>query len=488
MNFTNTINDVILYLNKGGKLKMKENVSGKGIKKMPHTLVILMLIILVAVVLSWVIPSGEYVRVENDLGIEVIDPSSFHYIDKIRVNPLNIFTIAIEGFEKSAVLICVILFSGAAFNIITKSGALQSLIGMVSRKTRDKEYYFISILTLIFGLICTTQGVNTFIGFAPIMVMISLALGYDSIVGASIILLGGAVGFSTGTLNVNTTIVAQEIAGLAPYSGLGYRVFSFILYYIVTNFLLIKYAKKIKQNPELSPMYEIDKKRDINSEDNKDFNESMNTRKWMVIISLFAALFIIVYGGIKLDWKMNNTAAVFIWLAVLAGLIAGFTPSEIAKYFVEGAKKMIGAALIIGFARTVSGVLDEGKIMDTAIFAMTNAINMFPHIIKAPLMFIVNIIVNMFITSGSGQAAAVMPIFAPLADTIGITRQTAVLAYNFGDGFCNYILPTSTALMGILGATDIPYDKWMVFMGKIFGVWISLGSLIMIGTNFFNYI
>ena len=359
---------------------------------------------------------------------------------------------------------------------------------MVSRKTRDKEYYFISILTLIFGLICTTQGVNTFIGFAPIMVMISLALGYDSIVGASIILLGGAVGFSTGTLNVNTTIVAQEIAGLAPYSGLGYRVFSFILYYIVTNFLLIKYAKKIKQNPELSPMYEIDKKRDINSEDNKDFNESMNTRKWMVIISLFAALFIIVYGGIKLDWKMNNTAAVFIWLAVLEGLIAGFTPSEIAKYFVEGAKKMIGAALIIGFARTVSGVLDEGKIMDTAIFAMTNAINMFPHIIKAPLMFIVNIIVNMFITSGSGQAAAVMPIFAPLADTIGITRQTAVLAYNFGDGFCNYILPTSTALMGILGATDIPYDKWMVFMGKIFGVWIALGSLIMIGTNFFNYI
>lgn len=467
---------------------MKENVSKKKERKMPHTLVILMIIILAAVILSWIIPSGEYARIENDLGMEVIDPNSFQYIEKTYINPLKIFTIAIDGFEKSAVLICVILFSGAAFNVITSSGALQSLIGTVSRKTRDKEYIFISILTLIFGLICTTQGVNTFIGFAPIMVMISIALGYDSIVGAAIILLGGAVGFSTGTLNVNTTIVAQEIAELAPYSGLGYRVFSFILYYIVTNFLLIKYAKKIKENPELSPMYEIDKNRDFTSSANNDFHEEMNSRKWLIIISLFTALGIIVYGGIKLGWKMNNTAAVFIWLGIISGIIAGFSPSEIAKHFVEGARKMIGAALIIGFARTVSGILDQGQIMDTSIYALTNVINIFPQIMKAPLMFIANLVINMFITSGSGQAAAVMPIFAPLADTIEISRQTAVLAFNFGDGFCNYVLPTSTALMGILGATDIPYDKWMVFMGKIFGIWIILGCLLMVGTNFINYV
>lgn len=467
---------------------MKENVSEKKRKKMPHTLVILMIIILAAVVLSWIIPSGEYTRVENSLGMEVIDPSSFKYIEKTFVNPLNIFTIAIDGFEKSAVLICVILFSGAAFNIITRSGALQSLIGLVSKKTRDKEYVFISILTLIFGLICTTQGVNTFIGFAPIMVMFSLALGYDSIVGAAIILLGGAVGFSTGTLNVNTTIVAQEIAELAPYSGLGYRVFSFVAFYIVTNILLISYAKKIKENPELSPMYEIDKNRDFAMDENSDFEQDMDARKWLVIVSLFAALGIIVFGGIKLGWKMNNTAAVFVWLALVAGIIAGFAPSEIANYFVEGARKMVGAALIIGFARTVSGILDAGQIMDTSIYGLTNIINVFPQILKAPLMFIANLVVNMFVTSGSGQAAAVMPIFAPLSDTIGISRQTAVLAFNFGDGFCNYVLPTSTALMGILGATDIPYDKWMIFMGKIFGVWIVLGSLIMMGTNLINYV
>lgn len=147
---------------------------------------------------------------------------------------------------------------------------------------------------------------------------------------------------------------------------------------------------------------------------------------------------------------------------------------------------MIGAALIIGLARTVSGVLDAGNIMDTSIHAMSNWLNFFPQFLKGPMMFIVNLLVNMFITSGSGQAAAIMPIFAPLADTIGLTRQTAVLAFNFGDGFCNYVLPTSTALMGILGATDIPYDKWMIFMGKLFGIWIIVGSVMMIGAQVIN--
>lgn len=455
-------------------------------KKVPHTLVILAIIILCAVVLTWIIPAGVYERVENAQGVEVINPDSFKYIDKSPVNPIKIFNISMDGFKKASTLIFVILFSGASFNIITMSGALQSLIGVVSKKTESKEYLFIPILTFIFGLICTTQGVNTFIGFAPVMVMIALAMGFDSIVGASIILLGGAVGFSTGTLNVNTTIVAQEIAGLPPYSGLSYRAVCFVIFYIVTNIYLVRYALKIKKNPELSPMYELDKARKLDSSSHDEFNSSMNLRKWLVILTLFGALGLIVYGGVKLDWKLEQTAVVFIWLGILAGFAAGFNPSKIAKYFVDGAKKMVGAALIIGLARTVSGVLDAGNIMDTSIHSMTSWLNFFPHILKGPVLYIINIIVNMFITSGSGQAAAVMPIFAPLADTIGLTRQTAVLAFNFGDGFCNYILPTSTALMGILGATDIPYDRWMVFMGKLFGIWVIVGSILMVGAQIIN--
>lgn len=456
-------------------------------KKVPHTLVILLAIIVIAVLLTWIIPSGVYDRVENEAGIKVIDPNSFHYVEQTPVNPLTVFNISMNGFSKSATLVFVILFSGAAFNIITESGALQSLIGMISTKTQNKEYLFIPILTLVFALICTVKGVNTFIGFAPVMVIIAISLGYDSIVGAGIILLGGAVGFSTGTLNPSTTIVAQEIAGLTPYSGIGYRAICFVVFYIVTSIYLVRYATRIKNNPELSPMYELDKLRVLNESHEENYISGMDGKKWIIIIALFGALGLIVYGGVKLDWGLEHTGAVFIWLSIISGLIAGYGPSKIAKLFVGGAKTMIGAALIIGFARTISGVLDEGQIMDTAIMSMTKGINVVPNLLRGPLMFITNLIVNMFITSGSGQAAAIMPLMAPVADAVGMSRQTAVLAFNFGDGFCNYILPTSTALMGTLGATDIPYDKWMSFMWKLFIIWVVVGSILMIVAQSIGY-
>ena len=457
-------------------------------RKVPHTLVILALIILIFTALTWIIPAGEYERYKDDVTVKnLIDPESFHYVERTPVNPLELPMFSVQGFVKVADLICVILFSGGAFYVITKSGALQSLIGLIARKTQNKAKIFIPALTLVFGLICTTQGVNTFIGFAPVMVMIALGLGYDSIVGASLILLGGAVGFSTGTLNVNTTIVAQKIAGLAPYSGLGYRAVSFAVFYVITNIYLVRYATKIQNSPHLSPMYELDKQRIISSEDIKHGEESMNPRKWGVLISLFVVLGIIVYGGINLKWGLSQTAGMFIWLAIAAGFISGMKPSELAKTFVEGAKKMVGAAIIIGLARTISIVLEEGTIIDTCIYSLSSVIGKVPWILRGPVMFLINIIVNIAITSGSGQAAAVMPIFAPLADTVNLSRQTAILAYNFGDGFCNYILPTSTALMGTLGATDIPYDRWMKFMWKLFIIWIIVGSLLMMGAQLINF-
>lgn len=456
-------------------------------RKMPHTLVILMIIILAVTALTWVIPSGEYDRIKDEAtGKKIIDPASFHYVENSPVNPLEIPMLAVDGFVKVSDLIFVILFSGAAFHVITKSGALQSLISAVARKTKNKAMLFIPALTLVFGLICTTQGVNTFIGFAPVMVMIAIALGYDSIVGASLILLGGAVGFSTGTLNVNTTIVAQKIAGLPPYSGLGYRAVAFAVFYVVTNVYLVRYAIRIQKKPELSPMYELDQLRET-TETQAVADEPMTGRKWGVLAALFITLAIIVYGGVEFKWGLKETAGMFIYLGLAAGFIAGFTPSQIAKEFSEGAKKMVGAALIIGLARTVSSVLAAGKIMDTSIYAMSSIIGSVPWILRGPVLYIVNIIVNVFITSGSGQAAAVMPIFAPMADTVELTRQTAILAFNFGDGFCNYILPTSTALMGTLGATDIPYDRWMKFMWKLFLIWVVVGSVLMVGAQLISY-
>lgn len=451
--------------------------------KMPHSLVIILLIILVATAMTWIVRAGQFDRVKNAAGFKVIVPSTFKYIAPKPVSPFLIPKFIVDGFMSTAELFFLILFSGAAFDVITASGALQSAIAKIAKKFSSKESIFIPILTLIFALICTTQGVNTFIGFAPITVMIARAMGFDSIVGAAVILLGGAVGFSTGTLNTNTTIVAQKLADLPLYSGIGYRAFCFVVFLIVTNIYLVRYAKKIRKNPELSPMYELDKSDNTISSDHLDSFGPMDLRKWLVMLSLVGTLGVIVYGGIKLEWELLHFTAAFIWLGIIAGFCAGFTPSKIASCFVSGAKKMVGAALIIGLARAVSGILTAGAIIDTAVHGLGIALSVVPRFLQGIAMFISNLLINIFITSGSGQATAVMPIFVPLSDLVGLTRQTAVLTFNFGDGFCNYILPTSTALMGTLGVANIPYDKWMKFMWKLFLIWIVVGSILVFGAQ-----
>ncbi|MFV0496639.1 MAG: YfcC family protein [Candidatus Fimivivens sp.] len=457
-----------------------ENATKKKHFQMPHTFVIVGTIILVAVVMTWIIPAGSYVRVENAQGIKVVDPNQFNFVERSPISLVSIPLYIVQAFTKNADLLWVILFSGGAFHLLTLSGALQAVIAKVAKRFSNKLYIFIPVLTLIFGLICTTQGVNTFIAFAPVMVMMTLAMGLDSISGAAIILLGGAVGFSTGTLNISTTLVAQKVAELPLYSGLEYRAFCFAVFYVVTNIYLIRYAMKIQKNPQLSPMYDLDKNNELNTGADLDSFGTLNLRKVLILMTLCAALALIVYGCIALAWDMAETAATFLALSVIVGFIAGFTPSDISKHFLEGCKKMLAAAIIIGLARAIGTILADGKIVDTVVYFLAGGLSSVPPLLQGPAMLIANTLINMVLTSGSGQAAAVMPIFTPLADLIGMTRQTAVLAFNFGDGFCNYILPTSTALMGITGAANIPYDRWMKFMWKMFLIWMAVGAVLLV--------
>ena len=439
--------------------------------KLPHTFVIIIFIILVATTMTWIIPAGEYARYENASGRSVIDPTQFSYLKQSPVNPLKIPLYIVEAICSRISLMLVILFSGGAFSLISKSGALHAVVGKVAKIFQNRLYIFIPIMTTIFALICTTQGVNQFIAFAPITVMITLAMGLDSITGAAIILLGGSVGFSTGTLMNSTTLVAQGIAELPPYSGIGYRAICFVVFLVITNIYLIRYAMKIRKDPTLSPMYELDKNNEMKNLDLDSFG-SLSIRKILIVVSLVMALSAMVYGGIMLDWDMEELAAVFIGLAVVVGFLSGETPSSMSVIFIEGCKKMLTAALIIGLATTIANVMSDGFIVDTVIHGLASALSHTPSFLMAPVMYLANTLISVVIVSGSGMASAVIPITAPLGDLLGLTRQTTVLAFNFADGFTNYILPHSTALMGIIGAVNIPYDHWMKFMWKLFLIWM----------------
>ena len=454
---------------------------------MPHTFVILLVIILFAAALTWIIPSGEYARVEDPVsGKKVVDASTFNYVENVHVNIQDIPLLIIKAFSANADLMMLILLSGGAIHMLTASGALQALIATIVRKFSNRVEVFIPLLMLVFALICTTQGVNTFIGFAPITVMLAMSLGLDSIVGVGIILLGGAIGFSTGTLNVSTTLIAQKIAELPNYSGIGYRWVCFVVYYIVTCLWLVRYAKKIQKNPELSPMYDLDQNSEFKNASLDEFG-TLDTRKILSILALVVALVAIVYGCINLDWDFAEQSAVFLVLAVAVGLIAGFDANKICAEFMNGTKKMLTAAFIIMFARAIGSVLSAGKITDTIVHSMAVVLTGLPAALLGVGMLVANTLINVVLTSGSGQAAAVMPIMIPLSDLLGVTRQTCILSFNFGDGFCNYILPTSTALMGILGAANVPYDRWMRFMWKMFAIWLGIGAVLVVIAQLIQY-
>ena len=453
----------------------------------PNTYVIIILMMIVAVLLTWIIPSGEFERVKDEVSKQsIIIPGTFKYIEN---NPISLFKIPVyimKGLAKASDIVFLVIIVGGAFNIIIETGMFQSFAGRLTKIFSNKEVLIIPAFSTIFALACTTMGVNTFIGFAPIAVIIARSIGYDAIVGVSMVALGGAIGFSTGTFNPFTTGVAQSLAGLPIFSGLGYRFVCLVVFLIVTNIYIIWYAKKIKANPESSVVYEMEQE-NKKIEVSEKQHDKIEGRHYLVLLIVIACFVLLVYGSQNWKWKLQENAAMFIWMGVLSGFAYGFGPSKIAEEFTKGAKKLVYGALMIGMANGISLILTDGKILDTTVQYLGGLLVVLPSHAQAAGMFLMQLLINGLITSGSGQAAATMPIMLPVADIIGITKQTTVLAFNFGDGLSNYILPTSSALMGFIAMVGISYSNWMKFMWKLFLIWIVVGAILVIVANSINY-
>ena len=453
----------------------------------PNTYVIIILMMIVAVLLTWIIPSGEFERVKDEVSKQsIIIPGTFKYIETNPISFLQIPVYIMKGLAKASDIVFLVIIVGGAFNIIIETGMFQSFAGRLTKVFSNKEVLIIPAFSTIFALACTTMGVNTFIGFAPIAVIIARSIGYDAIVGVSMVALGGAIGFSTGTFNPFTTGVAQSLAGLPIFSGLGYRFICLVAFLIVTNIYIIWYAKKVKANPESSVVYEMEQENKKIEASEKQHNK-IEGKHYLVLLIVIACFVLLVYGSQNWKWKLQENAAMFIWMGVLSGFAYGFGPSKIAEEFTKGARKLVYGALMIGMANGISLILTDGKILDTTVQYLGGLLVALPSYLQAAGMFLMQLLINGLITSGSGQAAATMPIMLPVADIIGMTKQTAVLAFNFGDGLSNYILPTSSALMGFIAMVGISYSNWMKFMWRLFLIWIVVGAVLVIIANSINY-
>lgn len=453
----------------------------------PDTYVIIVIMMIIAVGLTWIIPAGQFERVKDEVSKQmIVVQGTFKYIESSPISFLKVPLYIMKGLAKASNIIFLVLIVGGAFNIIIETGMFQSIAAKMTKIFSNKEYFIIPAFSTIFALACTTMGVNTFIGFAPIGVIIARSIGYDAIVGVAMVCLGGAIGFSTGTFNPFTTGVAQSLAGLPLFSGLGYRFFCLAVFLVVTNIYIIWYAKKVKADIKNSVVYDLEMESKSADTVEQKFDK-VESRHYFVLLIVIICFSLLVYGSQNWKWGLSENAAIFIWMGVLSGFAYGFGPSKVAAEFTKGARKLVYGALMVGMANGIGIVLADGKILDTTVLFLGDLLINLPSFLQAAGMFLMQLIINGLVTSGSGQAAATMPIMLPVADLIGMTKQTAVLAFNFGDGLSNYVLPTSSALMGFIAMVGISYDKWMKFMWKLFIIWLFVGSILIIIANSIHY-
>lgn len=455
---------------------------------MPHTYVILFAVVIIMAICTYLIPAGQYNRVEDPhTNRMVVDPDSYTLVESNPTKPFDLFKAVPQGMDAACSIIFFIFIVGGSFNIIMATGAVERGIGKVAIASRGKEKLLIPLVVFIFSLGGATFGMSEeCIAFIPIGVALARAVGYDAMVGCAIVSLGAAVGFNSAWMNPFTVGVAQGIAELPTFSGIGLRLVIWVVMVVITSLYIMRYANKVKKNPELSIVADVELKEKDQKIDLDNLG-IMSGRDKLILLAFVGGMGILVYGVFKYGWYFTEICALFIIMGLVCALIAGHGPSRIAADFVEGARGIIFGALVVGIARAILVVMENGLIIDTIVHGLANLISFLPKSISAIGMMVVQVVINFFIPSGSGQAAATMPIMTPLADILGLSRQTAVLAFQFGDGFTNSIIPTSASLMANLSVAKISYDKWVKFVAPLIGIWVVCGIAFMIIATAINY-
>lgn len=459
------------------------------LKKVPDVFVIVFLLIVFAAILTWVLPGGDYQRTTHTInGVErqLVEAGSFT-VQPAHPQSYQIFTAPIRGFLKLGDIIIFIFLVGGSFYILNETGAIAAGIHAMVRILKGREFLVIPIVMTFFSLFGAAFGMcEEAIPFVLIFVPLALALGYDSIVGVSLTFLAAGVGFAGAFVNPFTLQIAQGIAGIPLLSGMGYRIVVWTIATGVTIAWVMVYGARVKKDPTRSPMYELDRTRREEILARREQVAVFTWRHGLSLGILAATIVTMIVGAARFGWFIIEIGGLFFAMGILTGIVSGMDPNRLAKAFVEGCKDMAGAALIVGFAGGILVILEAGNVMDTILHGMASVTAHLPGVVSAWAMYGIQLVVNFFIPSGSTKAALTMPLMAPLAHLSGITTQTAVLAYQLGDGFTNMIIPTSGVTVGTLAMAKIPYEKWFrwnlpmqvafVLMSLAFLVWPVLSG------------
>jgi uncharacterized ion transporter superfamily protein YfcC len=427
--------------------------------------------VILAQILTYVIPAGSFDRVENDKGRLQVVPGSFHRTPETPALSPAAFLMAVpKGLSGAHEIILFVFIIGGTFAVLRSTGAMDAGMGALLRRWGNRPFWLVAGGTALFAAGSSTIGFGEeYYPFVPVLISMTLALGYDRITAVAIIMVGYGVGYGAALINPFTVLIAQDIAGLQPASGLWYRLVLFVIFVPIGIHHVWSYAKKVGRNPAASLVADVSVPDGV-SIPSREKAEAMGdqapmTAKQKLILAIVgSAMVLLVFGMSMWHWGLNEMQGVFVALTLIIAIIARMNPNRVAVEFGVGAASLTSVALLIGVARGIQVVLDEGGVVDTMVYGISVPIEQLPGALSAVGMFFVQSLANFFIPSGSGQAFVTMPIMAPLADLVGVSRQVAVLAFQFGDGFSNILIPTQYVLVGILAMAGVPYDRWLRFI------------------------
>jgi uncharacterized ion transporter superfamily protein YfcC len=452
--------------------------------RLPNTFVLLFAILAVIALSTWLIPGGKYdTHLVN--GKQLVDPATFHYIASAPQGFVALMMAPIKGFVEAALIIGFVLITGGAFAVLQRTAALDALIMAIVRAHAHSPFVraaLIPVFVTLFSLGGATFGMaEEAIPLILIFVPLALALGYDSIVGVSIPFVGSQVGFGAAFLNPFNVGIAQGIADIPVFSGISYRVMVWFIATAFTIAFLMWYAARIKATPTLSPTWELDnvKRSELGSGVALADFTGMTRRQGAVLWIFVIALATMVTGVVKYQWFIEELAALFLVLAIAVGLVGRLPADEFVAAFVQGAKDLVTTGLVIALARGTVILARDAHVIDTMLHGLLPLVESSSAVFAAQKMFLIQTVINFFIHSGSGQAALTMPIMAPLADLVGITRQTAVLAFQFGE-LTTPMIPTSGITVGVLALARIPWLTWAKWMVPLQLIYLVLALLLLI--------
>lgn len=427
-------------------------------------IVILFILLIIVSISTYFIPGGAYERIEVN-GRTMVDGGSYHIVESNPANFFDLFKSIPSGLQEASTLIIMIFLIEGAIKVIESTGAIRAFIYLLRNKLgTNNDPIILIVISLFFGSLGAFPGMlEAVIPFAPLCIGIAISLGYDMLVGISISLVPIVVGWSAGVTNPWTTGIGQSIAELTMFSGLGFRFIGFVLFMVIAIAYTLRYANIIKNDPTKSILYNKDISH-LNLEEDDDFAFTKNHLFVLIIFAL--TIVFIVYGSLKLNFNMIDMSAIYIIGGILSGLAYGYSPNEITDEIIEGGSSMYVAAIAIGMARGVSVLMTNSNIIDTVVHITASILQGRSPYINAVGMFFMQTIINFFIPSGSGQAVVTLPVLIPVSDLVGLNRQIAILAFQYGDGFSNLMYPTVGALIAVLSYSKVTFTEWIKYIWK----------------------